>query len=287
VSELVADDRELLPRAELPAELLTSSAQEAAQRARRRFAIPVETQRTWGATNAFRRWRGALQEAGIIVMTAAMPRDDCRGLAVPTDGDLVPIIVVTTDDSQTGRIFTLFHEYGHLLRRTAAFCGLSPEAPEDEDDEERWCDRFAAAFLMPEGAVRALVAERYAGLALGEWDMRHVASAARYFSVSPWAMAWRLWDLGITRFVWTHRDDLYERDRQAAARRAQNDEEGGPPSYQRVARQYGTAATTVITDALHRGLIVAGEASEALGIPPQDFGKLEAAVEAQRERETA
>jgi Zn-dependent peptidase ImmA (M78 family) len=92
------------------------------------------------------------------------------------------------------RRFTVAHEIGHwvLHAQTAAsavrFCRVTdvPEAP--RDPREREANRFAAELLMPEDSIRAEVAS--GGL--------QPELLADRFAVSPLAMRWRLYNLGLS-----------------------------------------------------------------------------------------
>jgi Zn-dependent peptidase ImmA (M78 family) len=53
-------------------------------------------------------------------------------------------IVLNTRHIPAARIFTLFHEYAHLLLREAEVF------PEEENELEHWCDNFASELLLPE-----------------------------------------------------------------------------------------------------------------------------------------
>src|SRR5436305_1370186 len=70
-------------------------------------------------------WTAALEEAGILVLTTH------GGGVLPTEMrafslyyDLLPVIMVNGSDAPRGRLFSLLHEYAHLLRRTAGLCDM-------------------------------------------------------------------------------------------------------------------------------------------------------------------
>jgi len=93
--------------------------------------------------------------------------------------------------------FTLFHEYGHLLRRSDAACAdfVSPRA--SNPSEERWCERFAAGFLLPEDGVRKEASKQEVSTTSMTSDPRMAWSLANRFGVSARAMALRLQELGL------------------------------------------------------------------------------------------
>ena len=91
--------------------------------------------------------------------------DACRGFSLWDS--LAPVIAVNTAWNEEARIFTLFHEFGHILTRSSSACvevGSTRTLTGTEDPAERWCERFAASLLMPDDDVRLLVGQRF-GLA--------------------------------------------------------------------------------------------------------------------------
>lgn len=104
-------------------------------------------------------------------------------------GRLAPVIALnnSADENYESRIFSLFHELAHLCRRDVAACGrFDPE----NDADEHWCDRFAAAALLPEVAVRSFVASTEA-----KDELALASKVARHFNASLSATALRLADL--------------------------------------------------------------------------------------------
>lgn len=62
------------------------------------------------------------------------------------------VILVDRSDPARRRIFTIFHEYAHVLLNDGGVCpagGAQAGGGGGAPDIERWCDRFAGAALMP------------------------------------------------------------------------------------------------------------------------------------------
>lgn len=126
--------------------------------------------------------------------------EDLLGLRVREEPDLtasgmlVPaerLVLVNASESALRRRFTLAHEIGHWALHCSGIApppilcravGLRPGA----DAREREANVFAADLLMPEDDVRAARA-----------DEPDVAALAERFGVSPEAMGWRLFNLGL------------------------------------------------------------------------------------------
>jgi Zn-dependent peptidase ImmA (M78 family)/transcriptional regulator with XRE-family HTH domain len=169
---------------------------DAAARFRGAVGITASDQLSWkNPADAFRVWRAGLEDLGVIVLQLQMGKDSIRGFSAWDRW--APMVAVNTAYHPTARIFTLFHEIGHLLTRTDAACLRFVLPTHAETGVERWCERFAAAFLLPEDDLRT-IASSY-----GVDESRpvvHVDVARRIanrFKVSVRAASLRLQELGL------------------------------------------------------------------------------------------
>lgn len=132
--------------------------------------------------------RSRLEERGVLALQLSIGEQGCRGFSL--SDKLKPLIAVNTAYNPEARLFTYMHEVGHLMRRSDAICiGYSHTAA------ERWCERFAAAFLLPQRALRAQVDEHF-GHGAKVNNINDVRRLAANFNVSLTATAIRLEDLG-------------------------------------------------------------------------------------------
>ncbi|HIH31245.1 TPA: ImmA/IrrE family metallo-endopeptidase [Candidatus Woesearchaeota archaeon] len=93
--------------------------------------------------------RDTIEDKNIIVFQISMPIEDARGFALVDESPAV--IVVNSKDQIEARIFTLMHEFGHVLLNES---GVSmPENSlffKNVGDVEKWCNNFSSDFLLPE-----------------------------------------------------------------------------------------------------------------------------------------
>lgn len=106
---------------------------------------------------------------------------DCRGFCLVNN--TAPFIFVNTSDSKNANMFTLIHEIAHILLGISA--GHAGDASVGEDQVERYCDSFAAEFLMPEELI------------ISQPNNVSVEKLSKRFKVSKLAMARRLHDLEV------------------------------------------------------------------------------------------
>jgi len=133
---------------------------------REKSGITVAQQIRWKSqSNALDAWREFVENQQVFVLQLRFPLEDARGFSIYST--ICPIIVLNGADAATARSFTLFHELAHLLRgRSGVFrSAMAWETPRMdsksgvaavrvEREIENYCNRFAAAFLVPSGDSR-------------------------------------------------------------------------------------------------------------------------------------
>jgi len=248
--ELEAD----LPRASLsadPTQLATSE--------RARLGASFEDQ--VGCKDAYEAlwyWRDLVEAAGCFVFQLSFPTEDARAFSELYDD--APLIVLSTKDEAVGRVFSLFHEYAHLLLRASGIC---PDFRLDylqstEGRVEQFCNAFAGSFLVPAAPLEAAAHEHP-----DPTDEGGLVSLSYRFSVSKHVILRRLLDLG-----WV--DQRYYRLKAAewAKTRAGRKKQTGGPVRQEVkaVSQRGRRFSSLIIEAADRGLIAPPTLYESLGV---------------------
>jgi Zn-dependent peptidase ImmA (M78 family) len=132
--------------------------------------------------------RSSIENRGALVLQLQLSQDGCRGFSLADE--IAPVVAVNSAYTVSARIFSMMHEVGHLVRHQQAFCQRLPDTT-----TERWCERFAAVFLMPQGSFTAYVEDRFDGELVA--DIEGVASVARRFKVSYRAAALRIEHLNL------------------------------------------------------------------------------------------
>ncbi|MGK2852795.1 MAG: helix-turn-helix domain-containing protein [Microbacteriaceae bacterium] len=188
--------------------------------------------------HVFNYWRGLLEERGILVFqTTGIPLTIFRGVSV--HHEVMPVIIVNGADSANGKVFTLFHELGHLSNRTSGLCML-----DDRVDVEAVCNSFAANALLPRGAVKRFLDST------ADSPANSIDLLAAHFRVSGLAAAVRLRTLGLIS------EDTLERRKQeseeawVAARARVADGAGFVPQWTMRYRDLGPAYVGAILTAL-------------------------------------
>ena len=124
---------------------LDDSVAELAHQTREYLDINVETQVSWKSpTEALEIWRNRVEEKGIYIFKDAFQDDFVDGFSLVHDE--FPVIYLNNSRPHVRQIFSLFHELAHLLLRQN---GITRGVKIGGEKIERFCNRFAAEFLIP------------------------------------------------------------------------------------------------------------------------------------------
>lgn len=138
---------------------------------------------------ALRHLRDKAEDAGILVVFNAvvgnnthrkLDHNEFRGFALVDD--YAPLIFVNCAEHKTEQIFTLAHELAHIFVGEPSISQFEDMQPTN-DETEKFCDRTAAEFLIPESQLHPFW--NAAGFAKNPY-----LAIARKFKVSPIVAAW-------------------------------------------------------------------------------------------------
>jgi len=168
--------------------------EETAQKERELLNIPADLK--WkNDYEAYKYWREFITDNGIPVFQYSMPQNEARGFVVRI-GDYAAIIT-NSKDQIFSRIFTIFHEYAHLLIGEDCVCMENSDESENPQirQVENWCNQFAGAFLMPKEAI--LTIPKIETLLNSGKTIDAAAKISSIFKVSKTAALVRLNKLGL------------------------------------------------------------------------------------------
>ena len=179
--------------ADLPRIDLDEDTEIAGTRVRRWLGVSVDLQMSWDSSvDSWRWWRMRLEGRGILVFALQLGPEGIRGFSFADE--VAPVIAVNTAYNRGARIFSAFHELGHLTLQSESVC---VDLVSDIANEERWCEQFAASVLLPREAVLRFVdqvpAEDGFGLAKKvavKFKVSIRAAAVRLIrlQVAPWSL---------------------------------------------------------------------------------------------------
>jgi Zn-dependent peptidase ImmA (M78 family)/transcriptional regulator with XRE-family HTH domain len=218
-------------------------------------------------------WILALERAGILVFqTGAVPLEEVRGFSI--SADLYPVIVVNAKDSPRGRVFTLIHEFAHVLLNSGGLCDLhtTRRGSSQEEDVEVFCNQAAGAFLLPstEFLREPIVAGK---AARATWEESEVRQLAEKYSVSQEVVLRRLLTLGriSQSFYQQRRQELVE----AYRRESERTQGGFVPYHVLKTRDLGRAFIRLVLEAYHTETINSSDVAEMLGVKLKHLSTIE------------
>ena len=126
---------------------LSDNPKEIAKKYRSLLELTEEKQRRFKTSyQLFNYLRDIFEDMNIFVFQYSMPVEDARGFVFVDESPYV--IVVNSKDSIEARIFSLMHEFGHILLGESAI-DLSDVTLKPRNSIEKWCNEFSSSFLLP------------------------------------------------------------------------------------------------------------------------------------------
>ncbi len=255
--------------------------------ARALLGVTLAQQAGWSdPRRALNAWLDAVSGLDVLVLQAqSIPVREMRGFSISTDR--LPVVVLNGGDFPRGRIFTLLHEFAHVLRHADGVCDVLPrrQARGPADEIEIFCNQVAAAALMPldaflaEPTLQNLPAD-------GRWREGIIRDLSEKYSVSQEAIVRRLYSVGLADWDFLQDKEAeyraaYQAFREEQKRKRDEEERSGGPSYYRMkVRDLGRGFIESALDAYYRRAITGSDLSEYLEIKLNGLPKLEAELAA-------
>ena len=244
--------------------------------------ISTDEQLEWeNRYRALDKWKAAIEGQGVLIFqtshTCKIPMSEMRGFSISEE--IYPTIVLNSKDSPSGKIFTLLHEFVHLMLNNGGICDLeeyrSPRS--NEERTEVFCNRVAGEVLVPR---YSLLENNIVGSKVGklEWTDFELRNLAKRYSVSVEVILRRLLILGKTT------DDFYQSKRRTFLESyddldKQRKEVGKYAPYHRlVIRSLGKFYINLVLNAYRQEIITSSDVSDYLGTKLGSLNKIEEEV---------
>lgn len=140
----------------------------------------------------FEIYREKFYELGIYVFKDSFKDNNVSGLCI--NDDLFPVILINNSMSFARQIFTLFHEFYHLVSNTSGAEIIRDDYYKyldgSQSETEKSCDTFANEFLVPTDDFKIELSKK-------DIDDHRIAELSTLYSVSKEAIMYKLWTLKI------------------------------------------------------------------------------------------
>lgn len=132
---------------------------ELASKWRTKWGVAIDEQLEFqDANKLYVSLRAFIESLGVLVLHRTFGTDEAAGIYAQVSGGPHTIVINTTGSSKARKLFTLAHEFCHLLLRAEG--ASNPSIVKNR--VERFCNKFAAYLLAPDGLIqRALQLFRY------------------------------------------------------------------------------------------------------------------------------
>ncbi|MBI3034076.1 ImmA/IrrE family metallo-endopeptidase [Candidatus Woesearchaeota archaeon] len=119
---------------------------------REKFNLTEDKQRRFKTSyELFNYLRDILEDMNIFLFQFSMPVEDARGFAFVDESPSV--VVVNTKDNIEARVFSLMHEFAHILLGESVI-DLPDATHSYNDNVEQWCNEFASTYLLPKEVAK-------------------------------------------------------------------------------------------------------------------------------------
>ena len=261
---------------------LNDSPEKIAERERTNIGITLEMQLKWkDSRKALRNFRNSIEEKNIFVFQMKMPIDKVQGFSLM--GDTATVIVLNSSDIFERRIFTLFHEYAHILLGKTGICADIDVAMPIEPHEkiEKWCNRFAGSFLVPKEELSNELSENK----IEKITYNTVESLAKLFSVSKHMIFVRLRlnslikDSDATELSKIFKNKIPGTKMiEKTIKKEAKEKRSAPPQNRRCISEKGKKFVSLVLENEKRGQITTAEALGYLSLRLTNLPKVEAAL---------
>jgi len=260
--------------------------EEAAKRFREFIGLSIQEQKSWNTETSFEQFKIKVEGIGIYVFQFDMPFQEARAFSLTDD---YPIVVLNTADARNGRIFSLFHEVCHLLFNTGGIfkdketSRLKAAYKAIED----FCNRFAAAFLIPDELFKEDISNR--DRHVQEWSDEDLERLAKLYSVSKEVVLRKLVDMRLASkdFLFAKKagwDKVFQAFRDAQRSRAKEQAQlakergektgGGIPQEIKAVSERGRPFIRQVLDNYEHGRIHYSDLPDYLGVKLEHLAKI-------------
>jgi len=243
---------------------------------RERLGVDIEQQKGWrNPTEALREWRKAVEGQNILVFQLRMPVEEARGFTIAEQK--LSAIIVNAADARRARVFTLFHEYAHLLLHQPGICYPDMSHHHGIGDEQRvetWCNRFAGALLISKETVEDDADFRVAARAT-ETMPNLLAQLSSRYKVSTQVILTRMLTLGL---IARRRYETELGRQQSLFKRPKPGRVFGPSPSRRCLQEKGRLFVSLVMEGRRREAITYNDVADYLSLRVKHLDQLQALI---------
>lgn len=141
--------------------------------------------------DALNYWKNFLESKGVLIFqTTRVPLNIMRGACIAEE--ILPVIIINSNDSQNGRVFSLFHELTHIVLNSDSISNFRYREKDLFDQIEVYCNRAAAEILVPSELLLQMDVVKVHEPNNMDWNYNELKYIAKRFCVSQEVILRRL-----------------------------------------------------------------------------------------------
>lgn len=233
---------------------------------RKLLNVSIEDQHKWiVSSTALKNWKEAIESLHIYILQQSLPEEVVSAFCLV---DQLPYtITLNSSDSENRRIFSLFHELGHVLLHHSGIC--TPDNLSRNSYQyiqiEKFCNQFAASLLVPKDEfledpdVLDIIK-----LPFNQWKDNIIKDISSKFGVSQEVIYRRFLTLGFLN------ETNYELKRNELRKNFEENKKKKKlkelhiPQYRKIISKNGYAYSSFVLENLHSNRITMVEAADYL-----------------------
>ncbi|MEA1905483.1 MAG: XRE family transcriptional regulator [Euryarchaeota archaeon] len=226
-----------------------------------------------GKYGAINLWRAAIEGAGVLVFqSTGVDVAEMRGFSINEFS--LPVILLNGADTTNGRVFTLLHEFAHIMLKEGGICDLNEDydLPPENRRIEVFCNHVAGAALIPRQELlnNDIVIQRSK---VDDWSDNELSALTKRFNVSVEVVLRRLLICGLTTktFYKYKRDGFHKRYEMVSKK----PKKGGPSPDTKTISRAGRAFVKLVLDSYYQEKITSSDLSDYLEIRLKHLPKVE------------
>lgn len=244
------------------------------------LGVNVSDQHKWSTPAiALKQWKLVIESKDIFILQQNLSKDDISAFCFVDKNPY--IIVLNSAEYENRRIFSLFHEMGHIFLRKSGIC-----TPEDLSRNsyqyikiEKFCNQFSASFLLPK---KVFIGDpdviNLTKIPFSNWLDESLGKIAAKYRVSKEVVLRRYLTLGFIcendyknrRNEWLKKSEEFKKPFKKKPIII--------PQYIKCISQNGRGATSFVLNQYHINKISYSAVAEILGIKSKHISKLEANI---------
>ncbi|HHD16176.1 MAG TPA: ImmA/IrrE family metallo-endopeptidase [Euryarchaeota archaeon] len=216
----------------------------------------------------FHHLRDRFEDMNIMVFQFSMPVEDARGFAL-TDRN-PNVIVINTKDTIEARLFTLMHEFGHILLGETVI-DIPDIRTEPQNRIEQWCNAFSSGFLLPKNVANEIFSSKKSRLT----ETKILNSLKNRYKVSKAMLLYNM--LKLDFITQTEYEDVLDRFKPPIREGEEEGKEqqgGGISQDKRCLSEMGNKFISLVANNYDQDLITYTDALSYLSIKSKNFEKV-------------